>query len=113
MKVKKESDASGKVYEQGSEAQATSDSKINIADVLNLVKQNASEILTKQGEAGISDRIPENNMTEYIAFFTRYTQTHERKTQAAETGGNGLQNQRSVLRIGQDHGKDTTRQGRD
>ena len=45
LKVKKESDASGKVYEQGSEAQATSDSNINIADVLNLVKQRCSGYL--------------------------------------------------------------------
>ena len=35
---KKETDASGKVYEQGSEAQATSVSKISVADLLNLVK---------------------------------------------------------------------------
>lgn len=43
--IQKESDASGKVGEQGSRAQATSDSKISIADLLNLVKGDAEKYI--------------------------------------------------------------------
>ena len=46
--VKKEPDASGKVNEQGSQAQATSDSTISVADLLNLVKGDAEKYLPKK-----------------------------------------------------------------
>ena len=55
--IKKESDASGKVYEQGSEAQATSDSIINIADLLNLVKGDATKYIPKK-QYSLSDAKP-------------------------------------------------------
>ncbi len=49
-KIKKESDASGKVYEQSPEAQATSDSKISIAELLSLVKGDAAKYIPKQSD---------------------------------------------------------------
>ena len=49
--IKKESDASGKGYEQGSQAQATSDSKISIADLLNLVKGDATKYIPQKSRS--------------------------------------------------------------
>ncbi|MBQ4326963.1 MAG: hypothetical protein IJC32_00940 [Clostridia bacterium] len=45
--IQKESDASGRVGEQSSRAQATSDSIISIADLLNLVKGKAEKYIPK------------------------------------------------------------------
>lgn len=45
--IQKESDASGRVGEQSSRAQATSDSIISIADLLNLVKGEAEKYIPK------------------------------------------------------------------
>ena len=45
--IQKESDASGRVGEQSSRAQATSDSVISIADLLNLVKGKAENYIPK------------------------------------------------------------------
>ena len=47
-RVKKEPDDSGKVYEQGSEARATSDSIISVADLLDLVKGDAEKYLPQK-----------------------------------------------------------------
>lgn len=46
--IKKEPDASGKVNEQSSQAQATSDSTISIEELLNLVKGDAEKYVPKR-----------------------------------------------------------------
>lgn len=48
--IKKETDASGSVGEQGSRAKATSVSDISVADLLNLVKGDAEKYIHKKSE---------------------------------------------------------------
>ena len=63
--IKKESDASGKVGGQSPRAQATSNSTISIADLLNLVKGDAEKYIPQKAKFSLSSNNTNMNGAEY------------------------------------------------